>query len=111
MAHEHGKNVHLLRRPSRECANDAYGPGHSYGPNGTHECASTADFDDVIDAITIGQFDDTFVPFGRGLVIDGLPSAERFGAFEFRVAARGDDRACASHFCELEGEDRNAAGT
>src|SRR5262249_13944407 len=69
-----------------------------------------ADFDDVVDAVLLGEAPDFFIPIGRLLVVDRGPGAELAGAREFVIAAGGDDHAGAGGVRELQGEDGDAAG-
>src|SRR5215468_1778411 len=71
--------------------------------------ADAADFDDEIDAMA-GHLPRELAPFRCGLVVDGDVGAELLELFDLGLARRGRDHARAAHFCELQCEDRNAAG-
>src|SRR5260370_3255831 len=80
----------------------------SAGLQGLREALRAADLDDVIEASTLGQLQDRIGPFRISSVVGAREGAQRFGALELRLAARGYDDSRTARAGELKGEERDA---
>ena len=64
----------------------------------------------MIDPIAAGKLERRFAPVRRGLVVDAVRRAERFGALKLLVARRCNDHRDAHGAGELKAENRDATG-
>jgi hypothetical protein len=91
-----------------EIADDIDLAATSAGIQGLREALRAADLNAVIDASTLSQLQDRIGPFRISSAVDAREGAQRFGALELRLAARGYDDSRTARAGELQGEERDA---
>ncbi len=75
---------------------------HFDGADRARQSADAADFDDEVDTLAIGLFEDPAIPFGGFAVVEALIEAEGAGALKLGVAGGDAEDAVALEFGELQ---------
>ena len=99
-----------VRACAGEDADDVDVAGRANGAERFGDGALAADFDDVVDADVVSEVFGGFVPVGRGFVVDGVGGSEAAAAIELLVGGTGEDDGRTVHPCDLQSEERDAAG-
>lgn len=107
---EQGKKAAVRRAKAGEDTDESDVPARRGAGERLLQGARTADLDHVVDPAPVGPIENGGLPVGIRAVIDGGFGAERPGASEFLLAARGDHDAGAGNPGELKGKDGNATG-